>query len=255
MRRVVVTGLGMVSPLWSGVSGTWQRLVNGESGISRVENFDVSAIACKVAAQLPKGDAAGAFRPDEWMSAKDQRKTDDFIIFAVAAASEAVDDAEWTPEDESSLARTGVVIGSGIGGLTTIADTAIVLHERGPRRVSPHFMPAALINLAAGHVSIRYGFRGPNLSVVTACSTGTHAIGEAARIIQRDDADVMVAGGTEAPICPLGLAGFAAARRSRLRSGDRPQPGWWRGWTSGAHPISTIGRCSRSEDPGDPARD
>ncbi len=222
MRRVVVTGLGMVSPLSSGVSGTWQRLVNGESGVSGVEDFDVSAIACKVAAQIPKGDFAGAFRPDQWMSAKDQRKTDNFIVYAIAAASEAVEDAEWTPDDESLLARTGVVIGSGIGGLTTIADTAVVLHERGPRRVSPHFMPAALINLAAGHVSIRYGFRGPIHSVVTACSTGTHAIGDAARIIERDDADVMVAGGAEAPICPLGLAGFAAARTLSTHFNDTP---------------------------------
>ncbi len=223
MRRVVVTGLGMVSPLAAGVKGTWQRLVSGESGLSGVERFDVSNFSCKVAAQIPRGDAVGAFRPDDWVTAKDQRKVDDFIVFAIAAAAEAVADAGWTPEDENGRDRTGVIIGSGIGGLSTISDTAVVLHERGPRRVSPHFMPAALINLASGQVSIRHGFRGPNHSVVTACSTGTHAIGDAARIIERDDADVMIAGGAEAPICPLGLAGFAAARALSTHFNDTPK--------------------------------
>ena len=223
MRRVVVTGMGMVSPLASGVKHSWERLVNGESGVARVEDFDVSDFSCKIAARLPRGDDGYAFRPEDWVTPKDRRKIDDFILYAIAAASEAVEDAEWKPEDEESRERTGVIIGSGIGGLKTISDTAVVLHERGPRRVSPHFMPSALINLASGQVSIRFGFKGPIHSVVTACSTGTHAIGDAARLIQHDYADVMVAGGAEAPICPLGLAGFAAARALSTHFNDTPR--------------------------------
>ena len=212
MRRAVVTGLGMVCPLACGVKPSWERLVNGDSGIGRIESFDVSDIACRVAGQVPRGDEAHAFRPDEVMSPKDQRKADAFIIFAVAAAVAAVEDAGWQPDDEESRERTGVMIGSGIGGLETIADGAILVKERGPRWLSPYFISASLINLASGHVSIRYGFKGPNHSVVTACSTGAHAIGDAARLVESGVADMMVAGGAEAAVCRLGIAGFAASR-------------------------------------------
>ena len=212
MRRAVITGLGMVSPLACGVKPSWERLLNGDSGIGRIESFDVSDIACQVAGQVPRGDEAHAFDPDKVMSPKDQRRADAFIIFAVAAAVAAVEDSGWQPDDEESRERTGVIIGSGIGGLETIADGAILVKERGPRRLSPYFIPAALINLASGHVSIRYGFKGPNHSVVTACSTGAHAIGDAARLIESGAADVMVAGGAEAAVCRLGIAGFAASR-------------------------------------------
>ncbi len=222
MRRIVVTGMGMVSPLAGGVNATWERLVNGDSGISRVEDFDISGFSCKVAGQIPRGDHAYGFRADDWVTAKEQRKIDDFILYAIAAACEAVEDAEWKPDDEESLERTGVMIGSGTGGIKSFAAAAVTLHERGPRRVSPHFMPSALINLASGHISIRFGFKGPNHCVVTACATGTHAIGDAARMIQHDDADVMVAGGAEAPVCPLGLAGFAAARALSTHFNDTP---------------------------------
>ena len=222
MRRAVVTGLGMVSPLACGVKPSWERLLNGDSGIGRIESFDVSDIACQVAGQVPRGDEAHAFDPDKVMSPKDQRRADAFIIFAVAAAVAAVEDAGWQPDDEESRERTGVIIGSGIGGLETIADGAILVKERGPRRLSPYFIPAALINLASGHVSIRYGFKGPNHSVVTACSTGAHAIGDAARLIESGAADVMVAGGAEAAVCRLGIAGFAASRALSTHFNDAP---------------------------------
>ena len=222
MRRAVITGLGMVSPLACGVKPSWERLLNGDSGIGRIESFDVSDIACQVAGQVPRGDEAHAFDPDKVMSPKDQRRADAFIIFAVAAAVAAVEDSGWQPDDEESRERTGVIIGSGIGGLETIADGAILVKERGPRRLSPYFIPAALINLASGHVSIRYGFKGPNHSVVTACSTGAHAIGDAARLIESGAADVMVAGGAEAAVCRLGIAGFAASRALSTHFNDAP---------------------------------
>ncbi|WP_114964953.1 beta-ketoacyl-ACP synthase II [Alkalilacustris brevis] len=224
MRRVVVTGLGMVSPLACGVEETWRRLLAGESGAGAISRFDASHLATTYACEIPRGDGTnGTFNPDDWMEPKEARKVDEFILYAMAAAEQAVRDADWTPEDEESRLRTGVMIGSGIGGLSTIADTALLLKERGPRRVSPFFIPGALINLASGQVSIRYGFKGPNHSVVTACSTGAHAIGDAARLIQWGDADVMVAGGTESPICEIGIAGFNACKALSTKRGDAPQ--------------------------------
>jgi 3-oxoacyl-[acyl-carrier-protein] synthase II len=212
----------MVTPLASGVAPTWERLINGESGIARVTAFDVSDLTCQVAGQVPTGDEDFAYNPDEWVAPKDQRKIDRFILYAIGAACSAVEDSGWKPEDEESRERTGVMIGSGIGGLEAIANGALLLRERGPRRLSPHFIPSALINLASGHVSIRYGFKGPNHSVVTACSTGAHAIGDASRLIQHGDADVMVAGGAEAAVCRLGIAGFAAARALSTHFNDTP---------------------------------
>jgi 3-oxoacyl-[acyl-carrier-protein] synthase II len=213
MRRVVVTGLGMVSPLACGVQPTWERLLDGQSGAGTITRFDASHLATTYACEVPRGDGSDAsFNPDDWMEPKEQRKVDDFILYGMAAAEQAVKDSGWEPQDEEARCRTGVMIGSGIGGLSSIADTSILLKERGPRRVSPFFIPGALINLVSGQVSIRYGFKGPNHSVVTACSTGAHAIGDAARLIQLDDADVMIAGGTESPICEIGVAGFNACK-------------------------------------------
>jgi 3-oxoacyl-[acyl-carrier-protein] synthase II len=224
MRRVVVTGLGLVTPLGVGVEHVWKRLLNSESGIGAIQSFDVSDLPAKIAGQVPRGETkSGNFNADDWVPPKDQRKMDDFIIFAMGAASGAVEDSGWKPSDEESLERTGVMIGSGIGGLPGIAETAMVLHEKGPRRVSPFFIPSSLINLASGQVSIKYGFKGPNHAVVTACSTGAHAIGDAARLIQWDDADVMVAGGAEAAVCRIGLAGFAAARALSTAFNDTPE--------------------------------
>ena len=222
MRRVVVTGLGMVTPLASGVQPTWGRLLNGESGFGRIENFDVNDIACQVAAQVPRDADADAFHPDDFLEPKDQRKIDDFILYGISAAVQAIEDSGWTPDDESARERTGVMIGSGIGGLETIAEASLTLENRGPRRISPFFIPSALINLASGQVSIRYGFKGPNHAVVTACSTGAHAIGDATGLIRDDKADVMVAGGTEAAVCRLGMAGFAAARALSTNFNDEP---------------------------------
>ncbi|MEX0759028.1 MAG: beta-ketoacyl-ACP synthase II [Tistlia sp.] len=223
MRRVVITGLGLVTPLATGVEQTWQRLLAGESGIRAIQNFDVSDLASKIAGQPPQGETSeGGFNADDWVSIKDQRKVDRFIVYGMAAAQQAIEDAGWTPQDEEGLERTGVLMGSGIGGLETICEGAVTVHERGPRRLSPFFIPAALINLLAGQVSIRYGFRGPNHAVVTACSTGTHAIGDAARLIQWDDADVMVAGGAEAAVGRIGIAGFAASRALSTAYNDRP---------------------------------
>ncbi len=223
MRRVVVTGLGLVTPLGCGVNAVWRRLIDGESGIRAIQSFDVSDLPCKVAGQVPQGEtAAGYFNADDWMPPKDQRKVEPFILFAMAASVQAVEDSGWKPTDEESRERTGVMIGSGIGGLEGIADGALLIKEKGPRRLSPFFIPACLINLASGHVSIRYGFKGPNHSVVTACSTGAHAIGDATRLIQLGDADVMVAGGTEAAICRIGVAGFAAARALSTAFNDNP---------------------------------
>jgi 3-oxoacyl-[acyl-carrier-protein] synthase II len=223
MRRVVVTGMGLVTPLGVGTEYVWKRIINGESGISGIQSFDVSDLPCKIAGEVPLGDkASGKFNPDDYVIPKDQRKMGRFIHFAMGAATQAVEDADWKPTDEYERERTGVLIGSGIGGLEGIYDAAITLHERGPRRVSPFFIPACLINLASGNVSIEFGFKGPNHAVVTACSTGAHAIGDAARLIQLDDADVMVAGGTEASICRIGVAGFAASRALSTGFNDEP---------------------------------
>jgi 3-oxoacyl-[acyl-carrier-protein] synthase II len=223
MRRVVVTGLGMVSPLACGVEETWKRLLAGESGAGTITRFDADHLATNYACEIPFGDGTnGTFNPDDWMEPKDQRKVDPFILYAMAAAEQAVTQAGWKPENEADRLRTGVMIGAGIGGLSTIAETAVTLKERGPRRVSPFFIPASLINLASGQVSIRYGFKGPNHSVVTACSTGAHAIGDAARLIMWEDADVMIAGGAEAPICELGIAGFNACKALSTDYRDNP---------------------------------
>jgi 3-oxoacyl-[acyl-carrier-protein] synthase II len=224
MRRVVVTGLGLVSPLASGVEPSWLRLINGESGIRAIQNFDVSDLAAKIAGQVAPGETSnGGFNADDYMQPKEQRKVDRFIVYGIAAGHQAVEDSGWMPEDEESLERTGVMIGSGIGGLETIYETSVTLLERGPRRVSPFFIPAALINLVSGQLSIRFGFKGPNHSVVTACSTGAHAIGDAARLIALDDADVMLAGGAEGAVCRLGVAGFAQARALSTGFNDTPE--------------------------------
>ena len=224
MRRVVVTGLGMVTPLACGVEETWERILDGQSGAGTIAKFDASHLATDYACEIPLGDGTdGTFNPDDWMSPKEARKVDPFILYAMAAADQAIKDADWMPEDEEDQFRTGVMIGSGIGGLTTIANTAVLLKERGPRRVSPFFIPSTLINLCSGQVSIRYGFKGPNHAVVTACSTGAHAIGDAARLIMLDDADVMVAGGAEAPICELGIAGFNACKALSTKRSDDPK--------------------------------
>ncbi|HLF58550.1 MAG TPA: beta-ketoacyl-ACP synthase II [Alphaproteobacteria bacterium] len=223
MRRVVVTGIGMVTPLACGVKASWEKLIAGESGIRAITAFDVSDLASKIAGMIPRGKGDGLFDPNDWVEPKDQRKMDEFIVFAMAAAIEAVHDSGWMPQDEESRDRTGVMIGSGIGGLPGICEGAITLKEKGPRRISPFFIPSCLINLASGHVSIRFGFSGPNHAVVTACSTGAHAIGDATRLIQHGDTDVMVAGGTEAAICRLGIAGFAAARALSTNFNDRPE--------------------------------
>ena len=222
-RRVVVTGVGMVSPLANGVRLSWERLVEGRSGIAQIEGFDPSDLPVKIAGEIPSGDDEGAFRAADIVSTKDLRKMDDFIVYALCAAVEAVEDSGWMPDDEESLERTGVMIGSGIGGLKTIEAATVLVDEKGPRRLSPFFIPSSLINLASGHVSIRYGFRGPNHSVVTACSTGAHAIGDASHLILRGDADVMVAGGAEAGVCHIGVAGFAAARALSTNFNDEPE--------------------------------
>ena len=224
MRRVVVTGLGMITPLACGVEETWSRLIAGESGAGTITRFDASHLQTDYACEIPLGDGTdGTFNPDDTMAAKDRRKVDDFILYGMAAADQAVKDAGWQPEDEEDRLRTGVMLGSGIGGLQSIAETAITLKERGPRRVSPFFIPGSLINLASGQVSIRYGFKGPNHAVVTACSTGAHAIGDAARLIVLDDADVMIAGGTESPICEIGIAGFNACKALSTKRSDDPK--------------------------------
>ncbi len=224
MRRVVVTGLGLVTPLGSGVGPVWRRLTEGHCGLRAIQSFDVSDLPSKIAGEVPHGETEeGDFNPDDYVTPQERRRMDPFIVYALAAAQQAVEDADWQPSDEESLERSGVMIGSGIGGLQTIADGTITVHERGPRRLSPFFIPAALINLASGQVSIRYGFKGPNHSVVTACSTGAHAIGDAARLIALDDADVMVAGGTEAAVCRIGMAGFSAARALSVGFNDTPE--------------------------------
>lgn len=223
MRRVVVTGLGMVTPLASGVEATWSRLLAGQSGARKITRFDASNVVTQYACEIPLGDGTdGTFNPDDWMEPKDRRKVDDFILYGMAAAAQAVADSGWEPKTEEERCRTGVMIGSGIGGLTSIAETAVLIKERGPKRVSPFFIPGALINLVSGQVSIRFGFKGPNHAVVTACSTGAHAIGDAARLIQWGDADVMVAGGAESPISEIGIAGFNACKALSTKFADDP---------------------------------
>ncbi len=222
-RRVVITGMGLVSPLGCGVDASWRRMVAGESGARRIDEFPTDDLACKVACFIPKGTGDGEYNPDDWMEPKEQRKVDDFIIFAMAATEQALSDAGWKPQRYEDQVRTGVLIGSGIGGLQGIEQTSLLMAEKGPRRISPFFIPGRLINLAGGYVSIRYGFRGPNHAVVTACSTGTHAIGDAYRLVALGDADVMVAGGTESPLCRLSVAGFSAARALSTDFNDQPQ--------------------------------
>ncbi len=226
MRRVVITGLGLVTPLACGVDATWSRLLEGRSGARRIEEFQVDDMGCQIAAFVPRGDGTnGTFNPDQCMEPKDQRKVDDFIIYAMSAADQALKDANWAPLTPDDQERTGVLIGSGIGGLSGIADTSILLKEKGPRRVSPFFIPGRLINLASGYVSIKHKLKGPNHAVVTACSTGAHAIGDAARLIVMDDADVMVAGGAESPICRIAIAGFGAAKALSTGFNDAPTKG------------------------------
>src|SRR3954454_13335989 len=223
MRRVVVTGVGMVSPLGCGAEASWQRLLAGQSGGAKIEGFEPSDLACRIACQIPRGDGSdGTFNPDQWMEPKEQRKVDGFIIYAMCAARQALDDAGWMPQTHEDQIASGVLIGSGIGGIEGIAETAIVLKERGPRRVSPFFVPGRLINLAGGYVSIEFGLKGPNHAVVTACSTGSPAIGDAGRLIALGDADVMVAGGAESPVNRISIAGFAACRALSTAYNDTP---------------------------------
>jgi 3-oxoacyl-[acyl-carrier-protein] synthase II len=231
MRRVVVTGIGLLTPLGQGTELSWKKILEGKSGAGNITAFDVSDYACKVACEVPRvdgrggggPDVPGSFDPDQTLSPKDRRRVDDFILYGIAAADEAVKDSGWEPQTDEDRERTGVMIGSGIGGLGTIAETAIELHEKGPRRVSPFFIPSALINLVSGQVSIRYGFKGPNHAVVTACATGAHAIGDAARLIKYGDADVMLAGGAEASVVPVGIAGFIACRAMSTNFNDAPE--------------------------------
>ena len=223
MRRVVVTGLGMVSPLADGVEATWERLLAGESGAGMIEKFDTSNVVTKYACEVPLGDGTNwTFNGDAYLEPKERRKIDDFILFGLAAAQQAVQDSGWMPEADADRERTGVMIGSGIGGLQTIAETALLIDKKGPRRVSPFFIPGVLINLVSGQVSIKYGFKGPNHAVVTACSTGAHAIGDASRLIMFGDADVMVAGGAESSICEIGIAGFNACKALSTKSEADP---------------------------------
>ena len=232
MRRVVVTGLGMVTPLGVGVDHNWKQILAGKSGIDRITGFDVDDIACQIAGQVPGPDEEGGLELDAFIDPREQRRQDRFIQLGLVAAQLAVEDSGWMPDDVEAQNRTGVMIGSGIGGLETIVTTDQLMNERGTRRISPFFIPSALINLISGHVSIKYGFRGPNHSVVTACSTGAHAIGDAARMVALDDADVMVAGGAEAAVCRIGMAGFAAARALSTGYNDDPQRGS-RPWDTG----------------------
>ncbi len=230
MRRVVITGMGLVTPLANGREASWKKLIAGESGLKTVDLFETGDLACKIGGQVPwvsgrgggSADDPDSFNPEKTMSPKEQRRVDEFILYAMAAADEAIADAGWTPQDYEDKIRTGVLIGSGIGGLKAIADTAIELHEKGPRKVSPFFIPSALINLASGQVSIKYGYKGPNHAVVTACATGAHAIGDSMRLIQWGDADVMIAGGAEASICRIGYAGFIACRAMSTSFNETP---------------------------------
>ncbi|HEU0163327.1 MAG TPA: beta-ketoacyl-ACP synthase II [Rhizomicrobium sp.] len=223
MRRVVVTGLGLVTPLACGVEETWSRILAGQSGASPITKFKVDDLPTKIACQVPRGDGSdGTFNPDQWVDPKEQRRMDDFIIYGLAAAKQAVTDSGWVPATDEERHRTGVLIGSGIGGLTGIEEASILVHEKGPRRLSPFFIPGRLINLVSGYVSIEHGYKGPNHSVVTACATGAHAIGDAARLIAFDDADVMVAGGAESAVCRIGIAGFNACRALSTAYNDTP---------------------------------
>ena len=232
MRRVVVTGMGMVTPLGVGVDHNWSQILAGKSGIGRIAGFDVDDIACQIAGQVPGPDEEGGLNLDDYIEPREQRRQDRFIQLGLVAAQLAVEHSGWMPDDVEAQNRTGVMIGSGIGGLETIVTTDQLMNERGTRRISPFFIPSALINLISGHVSIKYGFRGPNHAVVTACSTGAHAIGDAARMVALDDADVMVAGGAEAAVCRIGMAGFAAARALSTSYNDDPQKGS-RPWDTG----------------------
>ena len=224
MRRVVVTGLGMLTPLGNGVDINWKRLISGQGGIRKISDFDVSDISCKIAGQIPLkiDDPEAGLDIDEWIEPRDQKRIDRFIAYGIISAMQAVEDSGWKPKNDEEKQRTGVILGSGIGGLETIAKTTELMISKGPRKVSPFFIPSALINLLSGQVSIKYGFKGPNHSVVTACSTGAHAIGDASRIIRYGDADVMVAGGAEAACCRIGMAGFAAARALSTSYNDNP---------------------------------
>ena len=224
MRRVVVTGLGMLTPLGNGVDVNWKRLISGQSGIRKISGFDVSDISCKIAGQIPQkiDDPEAGLDIDQWIEPRDQKRIDRFIAYGIISAMQAVEDSGWKPKNDEEKHRTGVILGSGIGGLETIAKTTEIMISKGPRKVSPFFIPSALINLLSGQVSIKYGFKGPNHSVVTACSTGAHAIGDASRIIRYGDADVMVAGGAEAACCRIGMAGFAAARALSTSFNDNP---------------------------------
>ncbi|HVX80682.1 MAG TPA: beta-ketoacyl-ACP synthase II [Devosiaceae bacterium] len=224
MRRVVVTGMGIVSPLGCGIETTWANILAGKSGAKRIDDFEIDDIACQIACRVPLGSyAEGKFSPDDWMDVKEQRKVDPFIIYGMAAATQAIADAGVEPKTDAERERTGVLVGSGIGGIGTIFETSVTLHEKGPRRVSPFFIPGRIINMASGNISIRFGLKGPNHSVVTACSTGAHAIGDSWRIIAMGDADVMVAGGAESPVNRLSMAGFAACRALSTGFNDRPQ--------------------------------
>ncbi|MEM8650953.1 MAG: beta-ketoacyl-ACP synthase II, partial [Pseudomonadota bacterium] len=224
MRRVVITGVGMVSPLACGAEETWKKILSSENAAGKIENFQVDDIAAQIACQIPFGDGAnGTFNPDDWMEPKEQRKVDPFIIYCMAASEMALNDADWHPTEDEDCFRTGVLLGSGIGGLQGIEQTSLLLADRGPRRVSPFFIPGRLINLASGQVSIKHNLKGPNHSVVTACSTGAHAIGDASRLIMFGDADVMVAGGTESPVCRLSMAGFAACKALSTSYNENPQ--------------------------------
>src|ERR1700712_5002404 len=226
MRRVVVTGLGLVTPLACGVEETWSRLLAGKSGARPITKFRTDDLGTKIACDVPRGDGSdGTFNPDHWVDAKEQRRMDDFIIYGLAAAKQAVTDSGWVAQSDEDKYRTGVLIGSGIGGLDGIEEAAILVHEKGPRRLSPFFIPGRLINLVSGYVSIEHGFKGPNHAVVTACATGAHAIGDAARLIALDDADVMLAGGAEAAICRIGIAGFVACRALSTSFNDNPTKG------------------------------
>jgi 3-oxoacyl-[acyl-carrier-protein] synthase II len=223
MRRVVITGLGLVSPLGCGTGHSWAQLTAGKSGARRITEFEVGDLACQIGCFIPRGAAEGSYNPDDWMESKEQRKVDEFIVFAMAAAEQALQDAGWRPQSPKDQEETGVLIGSGIGGLQGIEKAALLLQEKGPRRLSPFFIPGRLINLASGYVSIKHGLKGPNHAVVTACSTGAHAVGDAARLIELGDAEVMVAGGTESPLCRLAVAGFAACRALSTHFNDRPE--------------------------------
>lgn len=223
MRRVVVTGIGLVTPFGRGKDINWNSLKESKSAIRKLEGFDTSILSVKIGGQIPRGDGPGQFNPDDTLEPKEQNRVDPFITYGICAATDAVEDSGWKPENDEDQNRTGVVIGSGIGGLQTIGENQMILSEKGPKRISPFFIPASLINLISGHVSIKYGFKGPNHSVVTACSTGTHAIGDAYRMIALDDADVMVAGGAEAAVCPLAITGFARAKAVTSSFNDEPE--------------------------------